>query len=131
MAMACKLFDIERNAQKQGLDTTAMKAVRQERSKPVLEEIRRLLDTWSPQVLPKSPIGNRYEPCVGLEFYTLHYIDFVEVSYLNIIVHKGRLIDADSGRKLFGLAAERLVHFKLLLGKSFVNWKPHNHHSLK
>ena len=52
-----KLYEMEQQAKKDGLDAIALRDLRQERSKPILEEIRRLLDDWSVEVLPKSPIG--------------------------------------------------------------------------
>jgi transposase len=51
------LYDVEREAREQKLKTEARRALRQEKSKPILEDIRAYLQREQPQVLPKSPEG--------------------------------------------------------------------------
>ncbi len=48
---------MEQHAKEEGLDATALKELRQQRSKRILNEIRRRLEDWSSEVLPKSPVG--------------------------------------------------------------------------
>ena len=55
--MIGKLYTVERQAKEDGLDTIALKGVRQQRSGPILDEINDRLEDWSIEVLPKSPIG--------------------------------------------------------------------------
>ena len=57
LAVIGKLYEVERQAKEDCLDAVALKDLRQEQSKPVLEEISGRLDDWSVEVLPKSPIG--------------------------------------------------------------------------
>ena len=57
LAMIGKLYTVERQAKEDGLDAIALKELRQQRSKPILDEIRHRLEDWSIEVLPKSPIG--------------------------------------------------------------------------
>ena len=58
LALIAKLYVIEDQAQEEHLDAEGGKALRQKFSKPLLEgEIKPLLDSWGPEVLPKSPIG--------------------------------------------------------------------------
>jgi transposase len=57
LAMIRRLYDIERQAKEEASDTTALRGLRQEQSKPILEEINGRLEDWSVEVLPKSPIG--------------------------------------------------------------------------
>jgi transposase len=57
LALIGKLYDVERQAKENELDVSAVKDLRQEHSKPVLEEIRIHLNDWSIELLPKSPIG--------------------------------------------------------------------------
>jgi len=57
LAMIGKLYEVERRAKEDHLDALALRELRQQRSKPILEEISGRLDDWSIEVLPKSPIG--------------------------------------------------------------------------
>jgi transposase len=58
LALIAKLYVIEDQAQEEHLDAEGVKALRQKFSKPILEgEIKPLLESWGPEVLPKSPIG--------------------------------------------------------------------------
>ena len=52
------LYDVEREAQERQLKGEARRALRQEKSKPILEDIRAYLEREQPQVLPKSPEGD-------------------------------------------------------------------------
>jgi hypothetical protein len=51
------LYDIEREARDRNLDPAARRALRQEKAKPILQDIRAYLEREHPQVLPKSPEG--------------------------------------------------------------------------
>jgi transposase len=51
------LYDIERQARDRHLDPAARRALRQEKAKPILQDIRAYLEREHPQVLPKSPEG--------------------------------------------------------------------------
>jgi len=51
------LYDVEREARDQKLDSKARRALRQAKSKAILEDIRAYLDREQSQVLPKSPEG--------------------------------------------------------------------------
>jgi hypothetical protein len=51
------LYDVEREARDQKLGSDARRALRQTKSKPILEDIRAYLERELPQVLPKSPEG--------------------------------------------------------------------------
>jgi transposase len=51
------LYDVEREARDRKLDPAARRAMRQERAKPILEDIHAYLQREQPQVLPKSPEG--------------------------------------------------------------------------
>jgi hypothetical protein len=51
------LYDVERDARDRRLKGEARRALRQEKSKPILEDIRAYLEREQPQVLPKSPEG--------------------------------------------------------------------------
>jgi hypothetical protein len=57
LALIGKLYDAKRPAKQNELDVPAIKALRQQHSKPVLGEIRTRLNDWSIELLPKSPIG--------------------------------------------------------------------------
>jgi transposase len=51
------LYDVEREARGGKLDGEARRALRQAKSKPILDDIRAYLEREQPQVLPKSPEG--------------------------------------------------------------------------
>jgi len=51
------LYDVERQARDRKLDGEARRALRQEKSKPILEDIHTSLVREQPHVLPKSPEG--------------------------------------------------------------------------
>jgi transposase len=51
------LYDVEREARDQKLGGEARRALRQAKSKPILEDIHAYLEREQPQVLPKSPEG--------------------------------------------------------------------------
>jgi transposase len=58
LALIAQLYVVEDRAQAEHQDADGVKALRQEFSKPILDnQIKPLLDAWSPEVLPKSPIG--------------------------------------------------------------------------
>lgn len=57
LALIGKLYDIERETKQNGLDAPVVKELRQQHSKPILDEISPRLNDWSIEVLPKSSIG--------------------------------------------------------------------------
>lgn len=65
LALIGRLYDVERDAKERKLDAEGIKLLRQEKSKPVLEEIRKIVDGWSLEVLPKSPIGKAINYALG------------------------------------------------------------------
>ncbi len=65
LALIGSLYDVERDAKRRNLDADSIKSLRQEKSKPILEEIRRVIDSWSLQILPKSPIGKAINYALG------------------------------------------------------------------
>ena len=57
LALIGKLYDVEREAKQNELDAPAIKELRQQCSKPILDQISPHLEDWSIALLPKSPIG--------------------------------------------------------------------------
>jgi transposase len=57
MAYMHLLYDVEREAREGELDAAARLALRQERSVPLLQDLKAYLERERPQVLPRSPIG--------------------------------------------------------------------------
>ena len=57
LALIGKLYDVEREAKQNELSASATKELRQQHSKPILDEISPRLNEWSIELLPKSPIG--------------------------------------------------------------------------
>jgi transposase len=76
LALIGKLYDVERDAKDQELETEAIKALRQTKSKPILEaQIKPLLDGWSIEVLPKSPMGKAVGYALGQWEALNRYLD--------------------------------------------------------
>ena len=57
MVLWSKLYDIERKAKDQKYDSVQLLVARQNEAKPILAEIKLILDEYKMQVLPKSPIS--------------------------------------------------------------------------
>jgi transposase len=57
LALIARLYKVERDAKERKLDLEAWRRLRQEESKPIIQEIKDCLDAWSIGVLPKSPLG--------------------------------------------------------------------------
>jgi transposase len=57
LALIGKLYEVERQAKENQLDVSAIKELRQQQSRPVLDTIHARLNDWSIELLPKSPIG--------------------------------------------------------------------------
>jgi hypothetical protein len=58
LALIAQLYVVEDQAQAEHRDAEGVKALRQQFSKPILDDqIKPLLEAWSPEVLPKSPLG--------------------------------------------------------------------------
>jgi len=51
------LYDVEREARDGKLEGEARRALRQEKAKPILDDIHAYLEREQPRVLPKSPEG--------------------------------------------------------------------------
>jgi transposase len=51
------LYDVERQARESHLDAAARRALRQERSRPLLDDLKAYLERERPRVVPKSPIA--------------------------------------------------------------------------
>jgi hypothetical protein len=75
LALIGKLYDIEREAKQNELNASAIKELRQQRSKPVLGQISPRLEDWSIEVLPKSPIGQAVGYARGQWMALNRYID--------------------------------------------------------
>ena len=52
-----KLYDIERKAKQDNYSSAQLLHARQQEAKPILADIKTVLDAYKDQVLPKSPIG--------------------------------------------------------------------------
>lgn len=52
-----QLYEVERQAKEERRNVAAIRALRQECSRPILEQIRQRLEIFSIEVLPKSPLG--------------------------------------------------------------------------
>jgi transposase len=57
MVLWGRLYDIERKAKDQKYDSAQLLVTRQNEAKPILAEIKLILDEYKMQVLPKSPIS--------------------------------------------------------------------------
>jgi transposase len=83
LAMIGKLYDVERQAKEDGLGAIALRELRQNQSKPILEEISGRLDDWCIEVLPKSPIGQAVGYARGQWIALNQYVDDGELAIDN------------------------------------------------
>jgi hypothetical protein len=75
LATIGRLYTVEQQAKEDGLDAIALKDLRQQHSKHILNEICRRLQDWSIEVLPKSPIGQAVGYARGQWIALNRYID--------------------------------------------------------
>lgn len=73
VAMIRGLYAVE--AEGKGLDRASRRALRQEKSVPILGEIRAWLETEQGKVLPKSPMGEAMGYCLGNWPALLEYVN--------------------------------------------------------
>ena len=73
------LYAVEKKAREGGLEASARWELRQEHSKPVLAEIRDLLDTLTPSIRPQSPIGQAVDYVLTHWQALEAYLEFGEV----------------------------------------------------
>lgn len=72
LALIGKLYDVEREAK--DVDADVRRAMRQERSVPILEAIETKLQTWSIELLPKSTVGQAVAYARGQWKALLRYV---------------------------------------------------------
>ena len=75
MSMFGELYDIEREGREGNMDYEAIKELRQQKSKPILEKIKKWLDEHLLTVLPKSAIGGAIAYTHNLWPRLVRYID--------------------------------------------------------
>jgi transposase len=106
------LYDVERQAKEEDLDAIALRELRQKQSKPTLEEISGLLDDWSIEVLPKSPIGQAVNYARGqwiaLNRYTEDGDLDIDNNHASQCTSLSGLQDTSLNRRLFDNLCPRL-----------------------
>lgn len=75
MALFGKLYQVERQAREAGMDFGQRKALRMEKSLPVLQEMEAWMKENLPQVLPKSAIGDAITYAMGQWKWILRYLE--------------------------------------------------------
>jgi transposase len=75
LAFIGQLYAVEREARERGLDTEARRALRDERSRPMLESFRRWLDAQALAALPQSPAGGAIGYALGQWRPLSRYLD--------------------------------------------------------
>jgi len=70
-----RLYEIERKAKDDHYSSAQLLEARQTQAKPILAEIRRLLEEFRPQVLPQSPIGKAITYALNQWEALLRYTD--------------------------------------------------------
>ena len=94
LALIGRLYDVEREAKEAKLKPDDRLALRQERSVPVLDEIRSRLEPWSIELLPKNPVAQ-----------AVHYAR-AQWTALNRFLEDGRLpLDNNISERLLRIAA--------------------------
>jgi len=75
VAHIAKLYKIEREAKEKNLNASEIYQLRQEKSKPLLDEMKRWLDKNIQRTLPQSPIGQALSYCLKYWENLIRYID--------------------------------------------------------
>jgi transposase len=75
LALIGQLYEVERQAKEDNLDAVGISKLRQQCSKPILAKIKSRLDTWSIEVLPKSPMGKAITYALGQWTALNRYVD--------------------------------------------------------
>jgi transposase len=57
LTLIARLYRVEAEARQRGLDADALRALRQQRSRPEIERLARVLEHLAKDALPKSPLG--------------------------------------------------------------------------
>jgi transposase len=83
LALIGKLYEVEREAKQNKLDVLAIRELRQQHSKPILDEIHTRLNDWSIELLPKSPIGQAVNYARGQWEALNRYVDDGELDIDN------------------------------------------------
>jgi transposase len=79
VALIDELFAVDADARNAGMDQTARHALRQERSRPMLEIIRRELETAAKSVLPSSALGKGVNYTLSLWQKLTRFLDHAEI----------------------------------------------------
>ena len=94
LALIRRLYDVEHEAKETELGPDARLALRQEKSVPILNEIRSRLEQWSIELLPKSPVAG-----------AVHYA-LAQWTALTRFLEDGRLgLDNNIAERMLRLAA--------------------------
>ena len=75
MVLWGKLYEIEKTAKKEKYSSAQLLETRQARAKPILAEIKSILDEYKVQVLPKSPISKAVTYSLNQWDALLRYLD--------------------------------------------------------
>ena len=86
LAWIQQLYAVEREAK--ALDATARLALRQEKSKPILDAVKGWMDAQQPGVLPKSPIGEAVQYAQNQWTALTRYLDDGDLSIDNNLAER-------------------------------------------
>jgi hypothetical protein len=75
MVLWGKLYEIESRAKKEKYNSAQLLKARQKEAKPILEEMKSVLDEYKKQVLPKSPMGKAITYALNQWEALIRYID--------------------------------------------------------
>jgi transposase len=117
LAFVARLYQVESDAKE--LSSADRCAVRQERSRPILEEFRAWLDAEREQVLPKSPAGTALRYTENQWEALNRYLDDGDLSIDNNVAERGMKTPA-LGRKNWLFVASRAGGHRAALLMSLV-----------
>ncbi len=75
MVLWGRLYDIERRAKEENYSSVQLLQARQTEAKPILKEIKTILDGYKKEVLPKSPIGKAVTYSLNQWEALIRYVD--------------------------------------------------------
>jgi transposase len=98
LARIQRLYGVEKEGRELGLDAERLRALRQEKSVPILASIREDLDRLSKTTLPKSPLGKAVAYALGLWEELTRYVEDGRIPIDNNSVERAMRVVA-LGRK--------------------------------
>lgn len=129
------LYKIEREAKDKQLNPQERYQLRQEKSKPILEEFNTWLDKIAPTVLPQSALGNAVKYCIKYRQGLMRFLDdgrleidnnLTEQAIKPLVIARKNFLFCDS----IAGANALCLHFSLIQTAKLHGWDPYHYYRI-